>query len=317
MIGTWLALRKQGILGINARNRAYIMRQNPRRRYPLVDDKLKTKHLAIEAGIAVPKLYGVMKTEHDLAGLGALLKPYSEFVIKPARGSGGAGVLVIDGRRKDVFVKPDGRGLPLGEIEYHASNILSGIYSLGGVPDNAMIEYRVRVDPIFDPVSYQGVPDIRLLVYRGMPAMAMVRLPTRQSDGKANLHQGAVGVGVEIATGLTTDGVWHNRTVSEHPDYGVPLAGLQIPNWPRLLELGARCFELTGLGYLGVDIVLDRTHGPLLLELNARPGLGIQIANRSGLKTRLDAIDKVESLPSTPEARVHLAIELFKFNSGG
>ncbi|MGH8598488.1 MAG: alpha-L-glutamate ligase-like protein, partial [Gammaproteobacteria bacterium] len=270
MLGTWLALRKRGILGLNARNRTYVMRRNPRRQYPLVDDKLKTKRLAIEAGIAVPELYGVMETQHDLVALGQLLSPYSEFVIKPAHGSGGSGVLVLDGRRKDLFVKPDGRGLPLAEISYHASNILSGIYSLGGVPDNAMIEYRVRVDPIFDPVSYQGVPDIRLLVYRGVPAMAMVRLPTRQSDGKANLHQGAVGVGIEVTTGLTIKGVWHNRSVGEHPDFGVALEGLQIPNWPRLLELGARCFELTGLGYLGVDIVLDRTHGPLLLELNAR-----------------------------------------------
>ncbi len=312
MLGTWLALRSRGILGLNARNRAYIMRRNARRRYPLVDDKLKTKRLAIENGIAVPQLYGVMETEHDLAGLGELLRPYSEFVIKPAHGSGGSGVLVIDGRRRDLFVKPDGRGLPLGEIEYHASNILSGIYSLGGVPDNAMIEYRVRVDPIFDPISYQGVPDIRLLVYRGMPTMAMVRLPTRQSDGKANLHQGAVGVGIEIATGRTTGGVWQNRTVREHPDYGVSLSDIHIPNWPRLLELGARCFELTGLGYLGVDIVLDRTHGPLLLELNARPGLAIQIANRAGLKTRLDAIDAVENLPANPEERCALAVELFR-----
>lgn len=312
MLSTWLALRRRGILGLNDRNRDYIMRRNPRRRYPLVDDKLKTKRLAIEAGIEVPELYGVMGTEHDLAGLGQLLSRYSEFVIKPAHGSGGSGVLVIDGRRKDLFVKPDGRGLPLGEIVYHASNILSGIYSLGGVPDNAMIEYRVRVDPIFDPVSYQGVPDIRLLVYRGVPAMAMVRLPTRQSDGKANLHQGAVGVGIEIASGITTKGVWHNRTVSEHPDFGVALADLQIPNWPRLLELGARCFELTGLGYLGVDIVLDRTHGPLLLELNARPGLAIQIANHRGLKTRLDAIDNVSELPATPAARVVLATDLFR-----
>lgn len=311
MIGTWLALRKRGILGLNARNRAYIMKRNPRRRYPLVDDKLTTKQLAIESGISVPPLYGVIATEHDLSGLGDILKPYSEFVIKPARGSGGAGVLVIDGRRREMFVKTDGRGLPLAEIEYHASNILSGIYSLGGVPDKAMIEYRVRVDPIFDPVSYQGVPDIRLLVYRGVPTMAMVRLPTRQSDGKANLHQGAVGVGIEIATGMTTGGVWHSRAVQEHPDYGVPLAGIQIPTWPRLLELGARCYELTGLGYLGVDIVLDRTHGPLLLELNARPGLAIQIANRSGLKLRLDAIDAQESLPETAEARCALAVELF------
>ncbi|MBI2800336.1 MAG: alpha-L-glutamate ligase-like protein [Gammaproteobacteria bacterium] len=311
MFGIWANLRRRGILGINARNRAYVMRQNPRHRYPLVDDKLKTKRLALEAGIAVPELYGVLTTEHDLSGLGRLLAPHPEFVIKPAHGSGGSGVLVIDGRRKDLFVKPDGRGLSLDEVKYHASNILSGIYSLGGVPDRAMIEYRVRVDPILDPVSYQGVPDIRLLVYRGVPAMAMVRLPTRLSDGKANLHQGAVGVGIDIATGQTLQGVWQNRMMTEHPDFGAPLAGLAIPNWPRLLELGARCFELTGLGYLGVDIVLDRRHGPLLLELNARPGLAIQIANRQGLITRLDTIDKHTFVHTTPADRVVWAVERF------
>ncbi len=311
MFRIWSNLRQRGILGINARNRAYVMRQNPRHHYPLVDDKLKTKRLAIEAGIAVPELHGVLATEHDLGGLGQLLAPHLEFVIKPAHGSGGSGVLVIDGRRKDLFVKPDGRGLPLVEVKYHASNILSGIYSLGGVPDRAMIEYRVRVDPILDPVSYQGVPDIRLLVYRGVPAMAMVRLPTRLSDGKANLHQGAVGVGIDIATGQTLQGVWQNRMVTEHPDFGTPLAGLAIPNWPRLLELGARCFELTGLGYLGVDIVLDRVHGPLLLELNARPGLAIQIANRQGLTTRLDTIDKHTPMHKTPADRVVWAVERF------
>ena len=311
MFGTWLALHRRGILGINARNRDYIMPRNPRRHYPLVDNKLSTKHLAIEAGIAVPTLYGVIESEYDLRRLDALLASHPGFVIKPSRGAGGAGVLVIDSCRNELFVKADGRVLSHHEVAYHTANILSGIYSLGGVPDQAMIEYRVRPNPIFDAVSYLGVPDIRLLVYRGMPVLAMVRLPTRQSDGKANLHQGAVGVGVKIATGRTTTGVWQNRAVSEHPDFGLPLAGLEIPNWPQLLELGARCFELTGLGFLGVDIVLDQTLGPLLLELNARPGLGIQIANRTGLRGRLAAIDALGALPETPSARVALTCALF------
>lgn len=311
-IDTWLKLRNAGVLGLNARNREYIMRHNPRRRYPLVDDKLATKRLAIEANIAVPQLYATFETEHDLQKLRDRLAPYSEFVIKPAHGSGGSGVLVIDGRRKNLLVKPDGRSLPIEEVEFHVSNILSGVYSLGGVRDHAMVEYRIRVDPVFDPVSYQGVPDIRLLVYRGVPTMAMVRLPTRLSDGKANLHQGAVGVGIEIATGRTVYGVWQNRSVSEHPDFGASLAGIAIPNWPRLLELGARCFELTGLGYLGVDIVIDRIHGPLLLELNARPGLAIQIANRRGLRGRLEAIDRLDEIPATADRRCELARELFR-----
>lgn len=311
MLGTWRRLTSKGVLGLNARNHSYIMRYNNRHCYPLVDDKLKTKKLAIEAGIAVPKLYGAVATPHDLNRLPEILLNHKQFVIKPAHGSGGEGVLVIDGMRRDLYVKTDGRALALEDIKYHASNILSGIYSLGGVPDKAMIEYRVRVDSILEPISYRGVPDIRVLVFRGIPAMAMIRLPTRYSDGKANLHQGAVGVGMDIATGVTLDGVWQNRAVVEHPDFGVPLAGLKIPAWDDLLELGARCFELTGLGYMGVDIVLDRDMGPLILEINARPGLAIQIANQSGLQQRLDQIEALAAIPSNPKERVALTLALF------
>jgi len=46
------------------------------------------------------------------------------------------------------------------------------------------------------------------------------------------------------------------------------------------------------MGYLGVDIVLDAQAGPLMLELNARPGLNIQIANQEGLLHRLRLIEQ-------------------------
>ena len=155
-----------------------------------------------------------------------------------------------------------------------------------------MIEYRVETDPFFAPIAFQGVPDIRVLVYQGYPVMAMVRLPTRRSRGKANLHQGAVGVGIRIATGRTLVGVLGNDVVHEHPDTGEPIGRLdEIPQWDQCLALAARCYELTGLGYLGADIVLDRYRGPMILELNARPGLNIQIANRTGLQNRLALVD--------------------------
>ncbi|HHX82788.1 MAG TPA: alpha-L-glutamate ligase-like protein [Pseudomonadaceae bacterium] len=312
MLRTWQNLRKLGVLGLNARNHDYVMRCNKRSSYPLVDDKLRTKTLALAAGIAVPQLYGVVSTQYDLGKLKALLGEHQQFVIKPAHGAGGEGVLVIDGMRRDLFVKPDGRALSLDDLKYHASNILSGIYSLGAIPDDAMIEYRVRVDSMLAPVSYRGVPDIRVLVFQGVPVMAMIRLPTRESDGKANLHQGAVGVGIDIGSGLTTGGVWLNRVVKEHPDFGVSLEGLQIPAWQTMLELGARCHELTGLGYMGVDIVLDEHYGPLILEINARPGLAIQIANCSGLQGRLDQIEALgDAIPDLAAERVQLAMRLF------
>lgn len=301
------SLRRAGVLGLNDRNRNYVMRFNPRAKFPLVDDKLETKKLATAAGIRVPELYGVVRFQGELTHLDRLLEPRDAFVIKPAHGSGGGGVLVIDHRRNGYFVKADGRALALGDMDFFVSNVLSGVYSLGGLPDAAMIEYRVRPNPMFDAVCYRGVPDIRLLVFRGIPALAMIRLPTRSSDGKANLHQGAVGVGIDIASGVTDIGVLGQRVVTEHPDFGTPLAGYRIPDWEELLTIGARCAEFTGLGYCGVDLVLDEAEGPMMLEINARPGLAIQIANRCGLKRRLDLIEALERPPASVGARVDFA----------
>lgn len=282
-------LRELGVLGMNERNADFVQRYNQRRLYPLVDDKLQTKRLALEAGIAVPELYGVMATPHDTARFAELVAGRADFVIKPAHGSGGDGILVVSGqsaRRRGQYRLMDGNFMSEAGIRYHVTNIISGRYSLGGNRDVAMIEYCVQPDPVFADVSFRGVPDIRVLVFRGYPAMAMVRLPTRMSHGKANLHQGAVGVGIDLLSGRTLYGVLQNEATDEHPDTGVPVLGIQVPHWDILLELAARCYDLTGLGYLGVDLVLDRDLGPLILELNARPGLSIQIANRAGLRRR-------------------------------
>lgn len=281
-----------GVLGINRRNADYTLKYNPRQLYPLVDDKLRTKEIALIGNLAVPELYGVVETEYQVRHLDSLLKSYPDFAIKPSRGSGGEGILVVSGRIKASYRKIDGMLISFEEIAYHLFNIISGMYSLGGQPDKALIEYRVRFDPVFEAISYLGVPDIRVIVFLGVPVMSMVRLPTRMSGGKANLHQGAIGSGINIANGTTLTAVWRNNIIAEHPDTGNPVTGVQIPHWDTLLHIAARCHELTGLGYIGVDLVLDQDKGPLILELNARPGLSIQIANRAGLLPRLKLVEQ-------------------------
>ena len=183
-----------------------------------------------------------------------------------------------------------------------------------GYSQDLLIEYCVQFDPVFDQVSYKGVPDVRIIVFLGYPVMAMIRLPTRLSDGKANLHQGAIGVGIDIPTGTTRRGVWGNEIIQEHPDTEHSIVGLTVPNWDELLAMASRCYELSGLGYVGVDFVLDRSKGPLILELNARPGLAIQIANGNGLRHRLQRVEQLKadgSLSTDPEQRVAFAREHF------
>jgi alpha-L-glutamate ligase-like protein len=304
MLALRRALSERGVLGINRRNADYVSLWNSRRLFPLVDDKLETKRLAIEAGMAVPELYGVLAEQHEIDELPRLLAGRDDFVLKPAHGSGGNGILVIAGSRGERFRKSSGELIEREELYHHVSNGLSGLYSLGGHRDRVMIEYRVRVDPLFEQITYKGVPDLRTIVFRGYPVMAMARLPTRASDGKANLHQGAVGVGIDLATGKTLGGVLGNEAVDEHPDTDHPLTGIEIPGWQDLLELAARCYDITGLGYLGVDVVLDREHGPMILELNARPGLNIQIANRQGLGARLERVESGADGQADARARV-------------
>lgn len=290
-INTWKALRRRGVMGINQRNGDYVLNYNDRRLYPLVDDKVRTKELALSAGIRVPDKYGVIGTEQEIRQIRQIVETHGDFVIKPAQGAGGDGIMVIADRFEDFYRSASGRMVSEEELEFHISGIISGIYSLGGHRDQALVEYRVRSTDLFDRISVGGVPDIRIIVLMGYPVMAMLRLPTRESDGKANLHQGAIGVGVDIATGITLAGTWRNLKIDRHPDSGHPVAGVQIPGWQDCLELAARCYELTGLGYLGVDLVMDKFRGPMMLELNARPGLNIQIANDDGLRRRCRIVE--------------------------
>ncbi len=307
------ALSRLGVLGMNARNIDYIAGYNKRSLYSIVDNKLLTKKAAQSAGITVPELLGTIESQWQLRKLGQLLEPHSQFVIKPTRGSGGKGIFVINSRKKDIFIKPSGREYRLNDIHRHVNNILSGLYSLGGKPDYAMIEAMINYDPVFDNYTYEGVPDIRIIVFLGFPVMAMLRCATHSSDGRANLHQGAIGVGISLSTGQTLFAVQRNRRIERHPDTDKPFADLCIPHWQQVLELAAGCYEMTSLGYLGCDMILDRNKGPMILELNARPGLAIQMACAAGLKKRLEAIENMEpeERSMSPAERVHYIQNVF------
>ena len=299
-------LLQRGVLGMNSRNIHYIARHNCRHLYPLVDDKLNTKQAAQKKGIAVPELLGVIESQWQLRQLKQLISQREKFVIKPTRGSGGKGILVITGRDFDYYVKSNGRKLELSDIRRHINNILSGLYSLGGKPDRVMIEALIDYDPAFTGYTYEGVPDIRIIIFKGFPVMAMLRCSTHSSDGRANLHQGAIGVGLDLLTGKSITAVQHNRPLKQHPDTGKAFSELQIPQWQAILELAASCYEMTNLGYLGCDIVLDRAIGPVILELNARPGLAIQLASDQGLLHPLSQIEAIgdDATEFSPAERV-------------
>jgi len=301
----------EDILGMNARNLAYIRPYNKKKAIKLADDKLATKELLIKTEIPTPRLFGVINTIKDFEDFDWKKLP-ANFVIKPNRGFGGEGILILRRSvKKEKFLKQPlkrrkwissaGEIWDFEHLKSHILDILDGSFSLQGLPDTAFIERKLITHPIFKEYTRKGIPDIRIVVFNKVPVMAMLRLPTEKSRGRANVVQGAIGVGVDIGTGVTTTAVAKvkgHRVVDKHPDSGQELAGLEIPDWDKILEMSVEAQVASGLGYLGVDIAIDKRYGPEILELNARPGLEIQVANLEGLAGRLRRVKglKVKSM---------------------
>jgi alpha-L-glutamate ligase-like protein len=301
-------LRELGILGMNRRNAEFVLPGNPRAHYPRVDDKLKTKAICEKAGIPVPTTYAVVEWMGDVRRFAEMIGGRRDFVVKPTRGSGGRGIVVVTDRLGDSFVTAGRKTMSGDQMRYHLENALSGLYSLGGQHDKVIVEQRIVRHAVFEHIAVGGTPDVRVIVYRGVPAMAMVRLPTNASRGKANLHQGAAAAAIDLATGTTFGGVWHNRAVANHPDTGAPIAGVELPEWPALLSAAMRLADALEMNYVGIDFVLDARLGPVILEANARPGLAIQIANRCGI---VNALRRIETqLGSEPSPTVERRMEV-------
>jgi alpha-L-glutamate ligase-like protein len=284
----------------NERNKMYL-RKNSSEGRATADSKFRTKLKLAKAGVGVPKLLARFKTEEEVENFD-WNKLEGNFVIKPVSGYGGDGIIIIRRRGKWAgdWLKMNGEVINSQEIKAHCKEILVGRYSLYGMPDNVLVEERIKIHPMFLAITKAGTPDIRVIVYNSVPVMAMFRIPTEKSGGKANLQQGAYGLGIDLATGITTFGTeGKNEVVTRIYDYGKKkmrkVNGIKIPFWKEVLETAVKCQKaIKGLGFLGVDVVLDKEKGPMVLEVNARPGLSIQICNKAGLKARMQKVEDVD-----------------------
>ena len=288
------------VLGMNARNHLYQFKYNKRKGKKISASKLLTKSTLRKAKLGVPKLYRVFRTDKAVEKFDFTRLP-EEFVVKPSQGLGGDGILVIEkgGEYAGEWMTVDQQKITVADLRLHIRDILMGKYSMFDLPDTAFIEERVVVHPRFEPISYQGTPDIGVLVFNRVPVMAFLRLPTKESRGKANMFQGAIACGVDVATGVTTNAVKYTTEVKFFPGTRRRLKGVRIPRWDRVLKLAVEAAEVVGLGYCRVDIALQpqRTKSgklkskPMVLEVNSQPGLKIQLANIAGLRRRLERVE--------------------------
>lgn len=297
---------------MNARNLKYIRPHNRKRGREIADNKLLCKRVLKKNNLPAPGLIAKIRNHEELANFNWDALPNS-FALKPNRGFGGEGILVVYGKKKNgdaVWIKADGSSVTLDDIKNHVRDILDGSFSLANTPDIAFFEERLKLLKLFKPYTYKGIPDIRVIVYNHVPVMAMLRLPTKSSQGKANLQQGAIGVGIDLATGTTTTAILGKGHLIEYvPGTRLILSGIKIPYWKDILRMSISAQQISGLGFLGADIAIDREHGPVILELNSRPGLSIQLANLSGLKGRLNRIAGLKI--KTAERGMRVGMNLF------
>ncbi len=302
------------VLGLNARNRLFLS-LNKKEGRRVADSKLLTKRLLRRHNLPTPAILAIFRTPKDIMDFPWETLP-DNFVLKPSKGFGGQGVVIVKRKAKwaGEWYLMDGSLITTQDLRFQALEILSGRFSLHNGSDVAFIEERIKIQKIFAKYVWHGAPDIRVVVFNKVPVAAMLRLPTRESQGKSNLHQGAIGVGVDLATGITTHGILDGRFVKFIPETKRKINGLKIPDWSRILTLAVQTQEaVQALGYLGVDIVLDKHHGPVILELNARPGLEIQNANLAPLKKRLERVEGLEVKDAEHGVKIAKAIFAARF----
>jgi len=279
------------ILGMNRRN-ALIQRYNSRDAIRQVNQKFETKQRLADAGVPVPETLALVADEAQLAAFDFAALP-DAFAVKPNRGRRGEGVVLVDGRVDGGWRQLNGEVLTPAALTQHVRRILSGELSLeGGHSDAALFEPLIRTHPDFARLVPYGLPDIRIICLGDVPLMAMTRLPTEQSRGRANLHQGAVGGAIGFRDGTIFRAVLGQDVVADHPSTGLPLIGQAIPLWADVIDAARRCSGALDLGYVGVDLVIDAARGVQVLECNAYPGLEIQNINGAGLARRITLAER-------------------------
>ncbi len=291
MIQIWKNKRIENeILGINERNRDFVYQLNPKRHFALADDKVKCKEILHENSIACAETYAVISRIGDISSAMDKLNLHSSLAIKPANGSGGGGILIL---KKNEYGKWTSGGKLISEqkIYTHLARILMGMFSFGS-SDHILVEKCIIPHSFFGEIYREGVPDFRVILLQNQPIMSMLRVPTDKSEGKANLHQGGIGIGINMDNGTLKQAFDGKKYYDLHPDNGNQIFGKSIPMWDRILTLSIETSVAFPLDYLGIDVVLDAQLGPMIMEINVRPGLGIQLANRQGLKSILNQTKK-------------------------
>jgi alpha-L-glutamate ligase-like protein len=299
------------LLGQNARNLNYIKNYNTKIAKKLADSKLNTKEFLSANSVATPETIMTINNENtiDDSLFDKLIPP---FVVKPNWGFWGKWILIFTKISSSLdYITNDWQVFTKKELLSHFRAILDWFYSLSWNRDKVLIEKKIELDEEIELLWKYWLPDIRIIVFNMVPVMAMLRVPTEISNWKANIHAWACWVWIDIWTWKLTYITSYSKIIKSIP--GVwDVRWLKLPDWDKALALAVKSQQVTKIWYIWCDIVLDKVLWPLVLELNIRPWLEVQMANLSPLKNRLRKVEGI--FINSVEKWVRLWRDLFSWD---
>jgi hypothetical protein len=332
------------ILGMNKRNNTYITEFNPKKGIRLANNKIQTKKFLTQRGIPVPQTIAHIKTRQERLYFDFSKITHTTFVIKPNKWSKGSGIFIIKEMRLRKDYQPTQQVQETGEktfwdrfnifnqnfdavydswYEFFVGStwiseqnlkekclwIFDGSYSSNNKSDTILLEDRLLPGIGFTEFCEYGLADMRVIIFNLVPMIAMLRMPTKESWGKANLAQGGIWLGLDIITWKINSlyRKWKSYT-SEFPPEWQHFKGKTIPYRKEIIQYSANAQYFVNIGYLGMDWVITQKW-PKLLEINARSWLEIQ--NITG-KPLLSIMQKIEDLDiTTPNKWIEISKSLF------
>jgi len=227
-----------------------------------------TLALVQEGVVCSPESGGELR-EDDLLHL---LADQTPFVLRPVVGMMGMGVFIVERGKEGLTVN----GEPSSVAAVQA--MMRGL-------DNYFLSARVKPHPRL-AAMYPRTPHVTKIltmwdIDRREPflAAAVQRVGTSASYPLDGWSRGALCSRVDLETGVLGAAVpfrpGNPADYDRHPDTGVEIAGLTLPNWESVKEtLLAMCCRMPFIKYLVWDIVITG-EGFEVLEGNSHPGLAM------------------------------------------
>jgi len=321
------------ILGMNARNLQYIKKFNPKKAIRLANDKYKSKKFLSERWIPVPKTFDLITSRSDLYAYDFSSLPVDEIIAKPCNGSRGRWIYRIkpietpedahlmwehslfdslftkQSPYVDQWYKVGSEVIPDHTLRRYLVDVLDGKNSMWWGWDNLLLEELIIPWSWFEKFCAHGLADIRVIVFNLIPVAAMLRVPTLESDGKANLDRWGIWLGINVSTGKIQSMFQYGK-IHKHDFPGAykDMEGTKISYRNDILSYSSKIQYFANLGYLALDRVIT-DEWPKLLEINARAGLKFQLAAVLPLRNRLNKIKDMKV--NDPEKGVEIAKTLF------